>query len=191
MNILSIDVGIINLGYVYSVVDTLTGSITVIDCNKVDITIMRHCNIPFIECTLHHDNCFPDYLEHFFQEYKQMFINADIVLIERQPIVGITNVQDLILNKYRDKAILISPNTIHKHFYMSKNYNTRKKQSEKITNELLSTNQNYNMLLRKHDISDAMLLIIYYTQLNFKKKRKIDSIIDLEQFRFNAETKNT
>jgi hypothetical protein len=190
MNILSIDVGIINLGYVFCLVDTL-GSITVIDCNKVDITIMRHCNTPFSECDLHHDNCFPDYLEHFFQEYHQMFTNADLILIERQPILGITNVQDLILNKYRDKALLISPNTIHKYFYMSKNYNTRKKQSEKITNELLSTNENYNVLIRKHDICDAMLLIIYYTQLNFKKKKRDDIPVDLEQFRFNAETKNT
>ena len=211
MNVLSIDIGIINLGYVYSEYypdfayyysdsenKTLQSNevIKIIDCNKVDITIMKHNTTKFCDCKLHHDNCFPDYLEHFFQEYSEMFNNSQLILVERQPITGITNVQDLILNKYREKTILISPNSVHKHFCMSKNYTTRKKQSELIAMKYLYHFSNFINKLRKHDISDAMLLILYYYETVLKKKNSLKNnniiinnpqnkhIDDLEQFRF-------
>jgi hypothetical protein len=182
MNILSIDIGILNLGFVYcNIYDN--GKINVIDCDKIDITIMRHHTVPFCDCILNHDNCFPDYLEHFFQEYSSMFTNADIILLERQPIRGITNVQDLILSKFRYKTLLISPKSVHKHFYMSKLYESRKKESQKIAQEYLLTNEKYVNLNRKHDISDAMLIIIYYNNLFIKKKEKL-VVNDFEVFRY-------
>ena len=187
LNILSIDIGIINLGYVYSNIYD-NGLINVIDCGKVDITIMRHNTVSFCDCILNHDNCFPDYLEHFFQEYYSMFNDADIILLERQPIRGITNVQDLILNKFRYKTLLISPNAVHKYFYMSKRYETRKKESQQIAQEYLINNEKYLNLNRKHDISDAMLIIIYYTNKYIKKREKI-VVTDFEMFRYVPELK--
>lgn len=180
--ILSIDVGILNLGYVYCVL-TQTG-IELLDCGKIDITIMRHCNTLFSDCKLHHDNCIPDYLEHFFQEYNQMFDNAEVILVERQPITGITNVQDLILNKYRERVVLVSPNKIHKYFGMSRDYLIRKRESQRLSESLLNKSEYYNNLLRKHDISDAMLMIIMYYNEFIKPKPVIDRNVDFEQFRF-------
>lgn len=185
--ILSIDVGILNLGYVYCYISDY--GISVEDCNKIDITIMRHSRVPFCDCKIQHDNCFPDYLEHFFQEYINMFNDADIILVERQPITGITNVQDLILNKFRNKVNLVSPNKIHKYFNMSKDYNKRKIQSQSIAEKYLFSNTNYINLIRKHDISDAMLLVIHYYSTNYlnnnNNNENKQNIIDLEQFRFN------
>lgn len=204
---LSIDIGIINLGYVYGYVNNnennnkllnnycflntskLNSQITILECNNVNITIMKHSVIPFKDCKLCHDNCVSDYVDHFIQEKKSMFDKAETILIERQPITGITNVQDLLMNKFRKKVILISPNKIHKYFNMSKNYYIRKLQSEKIALEYLTEQYNFVNNIRKHDIADALLIFIYYyissTTNNNQVNNTINNkIIDLEKFRF-------
>jgi hypothetical protein len=201
LKVLSIDVGISNLGYVYSVfdlnneinnikLDLLKGNnkyIEIIKCDRVDITNIKHITVPFCDCKLHHDYCIPDYLDHFIQENKDMFDDSDVIIIERQPPVGITNVQDLIFSKFRNKVKLISPNKIHKYFSMSKDYSIRKKESESISEYYLNSFKKYRNNYRKHDIADAMLMLIYFysekiTELN--KELKINKIkIDFEQFR--------
>jgi len=159
MKILSIDIGIINLGYVYA---EISPTIQVIDCNKINITNVLHNKVPICKCCLNHERCIPDYLDHFIQEHQEMFDNADTILIERQPPVGITNVQDLLFVRFRKKVKLVSPNSVHKYFKMDKDYDTRKEESEQISlsylNDFLSFQQNE----RKHDISDAMIMIIFY-----------------------------
>jgi hypothetical protein len=201
LKVLSIDIGISNLGYVYSIFDLnneinniklnlLKGSnnfIEIIKCDRVDITHVKHNRIPFCDCKLHHDYCIPDYLDHFIQENEDMFVNADVIIIERQPPTGITNVQDLIFSRFRKKVKLISPNKIHKYFDMSKDYLTRKKESEKISEFYLSKFEKFTNNYRKHDISDAMLMLIYFyseklTEINKKKEiNKVSS--NFEQFR--------
>jgi hypothetical protein len=159
MKILSIDIGIINLGYVYA---EISPTIQVIDCNKINITNVFHNKVPICKCCLNHEKCIPDYLDHFIQENQEMFDNADTILIERQPPVGITNVQDLLFVRFRKKVKLVSPNSVHKYFKMDKDYDTRKEESEQISlsylNDFLSFQQNEI----KHDISDAMIMIIFY-----------------------------
>ena len=177
MNILSIDVGIINLGYVFA--NILDNEITVIECNRIDITNMRHRSVSFCDCKLHHEFCIPDYLDHFIQEHRDIFDTADIILIERQPPMGITNVQDLLFVKFRSKIKLISPGSVHKFFNMSSDYSFRKKESQHISDHYLNDNINYNNNDRKHDITDAMLMILYY----FKKMYKKKGITDFEEFR--------
>ena len=201
MNILSIDIGILNLGYVYSTLridsqndnhrnklknnQVSTESFEIISCDRVDITLFKHSRVPFCDCKLHHDYCIPDYLDHFIQEHSDMFENSDVILIERQPPVGITNVQDLIFSRFRDKVILISPNKIHKYFNMSKDYSKRKEESEKIAEKHLNKFVKYNNNIRKHDISDAMLMLIWYHSIEYSNKQvKPTSGVDFEQFRF-------
>ena len=182
LKVLSIDIGIINLGYVFA--EICQDIVKVLDCNRVDITIMRHRKVAWCDCRLHHDYCVPDYLDHFIQEQSDLFDQADIILIERQPPVGITNVQDLIFSRYRNKVKLISPNTVHKHFKMTRNdYDLRKIESEIITQSYLESFSNFTDNSRRHDISDAMLMIIYHSQTLPKFRKK--NIKDFEQFRFN------
>lgn len=176
--VLSIDIGIVNLGFVFA---EIGNSINIIDCNRVDITYVKHNTIKRCDCKLFHENCIPDYLDHFVQENNTFFEEADIILIERQPPVGITNVQDLLFTRFRSKVKLISPRTIHKYFYMSKDYDVRKIQSEKISSEYLSEFDNFSKNVRKHDISDAMLILIWY----YKKNKPVERILDFEKFRFN------
>jgi hypothetical protein len=177
LKVLSIDIGIVNLGYVYS------EGLNVLECNRVDITKVKHNKVSYCNCKLHHDFCIPDYLDHFIQENNNIFENSDIILIERQPPIGITNVQDLLFTKFRNKVKLVSPNTIHKFFKMSKfDYDTRKIESLQLTNEYLREFKTFQNTERKHDISDAMLMIIYYIKINEKPLKKIKHVLDTFQF---------
>ena len=149
---------------------------------------MRHNVVQRSDCTLHHENCIPDYLDHFIQEHP-MFEQCDILLIERQPPVGITNVQDLLFTRFRDKVLLISPNSVHSYFGLSNDYDDRKVNSERIAHTFLSEFNNFTLNHRKHDISDALLMIIYYYKLQVDLQintvpleRTI--VDDFEQFRY-------
>jgi len=201
LKVLSIDVGITNLGYVYSIFDlnneintlklefikTNNDFIEIISCDRVDITNIKHSKVSFCDCKLHHDYCIPDYIDHFIQENQEMFSEADYVIIERQPPTGITNVQDLLFSKFRNKVHLISPNKIHKYFNMSKDYLIRKKESETISEYYLSKFKKFTNNHRKHDISDAMLMLIYFYSLKLqeinKNKQNKKICVDFDQFR--------
>lgn len=207
IKILSIDIGIINLGYVfanykfsipninklkYSIIsqNKITPDIEIIDCDRIDITNVKHCKVNYCDCKLYHESCIPDYLDHFIQEYSEMFESSEIIIIERQPPVGITNVQDLLFTKFRHKVILISPVSVHKYFGMSKDYSIRKIESENISEVHLNSFKSFTNNVRKHDISDAMIMLIYFYQLKFNELIKINNIkivnkiMDFEQFRF-------
>ena len=209
VTVLSIDIGISNLGFIYSeaTFPKLTGSryknllnyqdyqpeifkdlIKVIDCNRINITKMKHRSVKFCDCKLLHERCIPDYLDHFIQEHQFYFDNCDILLLERQPPVGITNVQDLLFTKFRNKVLLISPNSVHKYFGLSSEYSQRKIVSESIASEFLTEFGNFNLNSRKHDISDAMLMVIYYFKTEIENLINITKFEtdfpDFEQFRF-------
>jgi len=200
MKVLSIDVGIINLGYVFAElkfsnnISTINKYyldenflIEVLDCNRVNITNMKHSIMKFCDCKLHHDYCIPDYLDHFIQEHSEMFDTSELIIIERQPPMGVTNVQDLLFTKYRNKVVLLNPGRIIKYFMMSRDYSKRKMESEKIASKYLCSFSNFYNNIRKHDIADAMLMLIYYYSTKNKElfnnsRKKV--VLDFEQFRF-------
>jgi hypothetical protein len=213
LSILSIDIGIINLGYNYSSViltdyseyfkklsrvlksteyyssnieKLIINDIKVLKCDRVNITNIKHSKVNRCDCKLHHDFCIPDYLDHFIQENSDLFESADLILIERQPPVGITNVQDLLFSKFRNKVVLMNPVSIHKYFILSMDYSTRKIESEKIAQPFLYNFDNFNNNTRKHDISDSLLMLLYFHKV--KSNEYYDSIresklIQFEQFR--------
>jgi len=213
LKVLSIDVGITNLGYVYSEVkitspeagskykahllnndytlnkENIKKCIRVLDCNRVDITNVKHKHVQFCDCKLHHDRCIPDYLDHFVQE-TVYFEECDVLIVERQPPVGITNVQDLLFKQFRDKVLLISPGSVHKYFGLNSVYTERKEKSEKISELYLSQFSKFTKNIRKHDISDALLMIIYYYKTKMKSIIENytfkNDIVDFEKYKFNA-----
>lgn len=195
IKVLSIDIGIINLGYVYC---EIGDDLNVIECNRVDITHMRHNKTKHCDCKLHHDFCIPDYLDHFIQEHQNLFDESDVILVERQPIMGLQNLQDFFFIRFRKKIKLISPNAVHKFFKMTKcDYELRKIESVNLTMQYLSQFLTFQSNERKHDISDAMLMILYYKLTKKVKvplvspiKKELNFNMDFEQFRYSFLTKN-
>jgi hypothetical protein len=101
----------------------------------------------------------------FVDDHHFIFQSADVILIERQPPSGLTAIQTLlhyILSKeHRKRVIIISPNSLHVHFGISHlTYEQRKERTEAI----LARHVNLDDIPgdRKHDIADAMCMILYY-----------------------------
>ena len=67
---------------------------------------------------------------------------------------------------------------------MSKDYSRRKEQSESICKEYLESFNSFTNNSRKHDMSDAMLMILYYHFTKLKEKKKSKIIVDFEMFRY-------
>lgn len=157
MYILSIDVGIINLGLVYGKIEDYL--LTIEDIALVDITKYQWC-----KCTkFDHEKKISNYMKHVFEEYNKFF-TADVIIIERQPLCGIVSVEQIICYEY-PKSVLVSPNAVHKHFNMSHlTYNFRKMASIKIAKPYLEKFENYNLMERKHDLSDCVLMILFYNK---------------------------
>ncbi len=202
MYILSIDIGVINMAYVYCELEKSnedanenwkyiprvikTGLVNIIDCeNHINTTI------PLSECKLYHSNNWCDRVSHFIQEIGDVYPN--IVLIERQPPSGFVQVEQLLVNHYRDKMILISPNSLHKHFGIGGKYSSyewRKQCTIRISGEFLCNDNNYQDAPRQHDIADAMCMIIYHTQTQLDPKQKPSTCVktmkisELDKFKF-------
>lgn len=187
--VLSIDIGVLNLGYVFA---ELAETIKVIECNRVNITLMKHNKVSRCNCQLQHEFCIPDYIDHFIQEHSELFETADMILVERQPPMGLQSLQELFFIKFRHKIKLVNPASIHKFFNMAKcDYDLRKNESETIASVYLEPFYSYQMSERKHDISDAMLMIIYHFEkmktkkvLNKPIEPRLVNFMDFEKFRF-------
>jgi hypothetical protein len=99
---------------------------------------------------------------HFIQEYRDHLDEADKILVERQPPGGFGAIETLIVATFREKVEVISPNSMHKHFRIGHlDYEHRKKKTEEIAGPHLEHLESYTRLLRKHDVADAMCMVLY------------------------------
>ena len=162
MIVVSIDIGYHNLGFVKSYVDEKSFEIKILEIFKIDLTKLPHKKIKRFECQLHHTSEVVDLVSHFIQEYDDYFQEADKILIERQPPMGLTNIEALIMYTFRDKVELISPNAMHKHFQINFiDYEKRKEKTIQFAESFLENFENYQGLSRKHDVADAVCMIIF------------------------------
>lgn len=164
MYIVSIDIGIINLGLVGAYVDNTTFKIEKIDIvRKIDITILRHLKVHARECKLYHSNEICDRVDHFLQEYKHIFDAADIVLLERQPPGGIQHVEQLLMRALRKKTILVAPTSLHKWMNINDlDYDARKVRTVRRAEPHLSSFHEWTLWDRKHDMADAFCILEFY-----------------------------
>lgn len=169
IQVLSIDIGIRHLAL--TVVSVDKENYTFKDCkwaDLIDITVF-HC-LP--DCKLHHDKTFTDWINHVLVKYREIFEKVDVVLIERQPPSGLVVVEQMIFSAYRNKSILISPNSVHKHFSIGIfDYDKRKEYSVQIASKYIGEDliKNYE---RKHDISDTILFALFWTHKMREEKRR-------------------
>jgi len=161
MKIISIDIGIINLGLVKC---TIWDDWTIKSIDSIQlIDIRKEClECKTGECPHRHDRCFTDYMNHFFDNHPELN-NADHILIERQPPQGLVSIQELILNKYRETVVLICPRSVHKHFSITHlNYDERKIASVVTAQEVLSKFDRKLSGRRNHDIADAICQLCWF-----------------------------
>lgn len=165
--VMSIDIGIHHLGMSMSLVDKEYKLKNIIWIDLINITEYVHVNGPSKEsCELYHTKTFCDWMNHHFQENRRFYEMADFILVERQPPMGFVVIEQLIFSKWREKTILISPNSMHKYFGIGGyDYEKRKELTDKIarnniTNETLL--EKLGLYPRTHDIADSICIMLFW-----------------------------
>ena len=183
MIIISIDVGYHNMAMVKIKTDD-DFRLTVHDVHVINITKIYHKKVCRRDCKLPHTSEVADLMAHFIQEYGEILDEADMVLIERQPPTGLTQIETLLLYLYRSKTHLVSPNSMHCHFNIGRyEYEKRKEHTIKIAESYLDGFEN---LGRVHDASDAVCLAIFHTHKERERIRlsKIDRSVPFDMYRY-------
>lgn len=179
--VISCDVGIINLAFVKAKIENFK-IVDILDAIVIDLTSIKHVKVNKSECKLFHSNDACDRLNHFFQEYDDLFNDVDILLIERQPITGLVHVEQLIHNKFRSKSLLISPNKMHKWMKINHlDYDQRKQQTTKFADQYLGKCETFVSRLRKHDMADALCILMFWLHTEKEKYEKLQKEKEMEE----------
>ena len=165
--VMSIDIGIHHLGLSMSLLDEEYNLKEITWIDLINITEYDHEHgLSDEECKLDHTKTFCDWLNHTFQENKGFYEMADYILIERQPPMGFVVIEQLIFSRWREKSILISPNSMHKYFGIGRyDYDQRKEctniiAKSKITNPHLI--EQWGFYHRTHDIADSICIMLFW-----------------------------
>jgi hypothetical protein len=147
--VLSIDIGFHNLGLVLASWSRKNEPLEVEIAKKISLEDYKY---------IAPSNEIAHLVPLFVDAHKILFQSADVILIERQPPGGFTNIQTLLHYMFIEKVILVSPVSMHTHFGMGHlNYEQRKERVESIASRYVTIEEE-----RKHDIADALCMIVYY-----------------------------
>ncbi len=108
-----------------------------------------------------------------------MFDACAHVLIERQPLVGHTDVEQILFFMFRHKAVLVSPNAMHRFFNISKySYDSRKYKTVMLADQFLPVQDfpEYHCLERKHDVADALCLLLFWIHTQRQTRASTNTI---------------
>jgi len=177
VRIVSVDIGYTNMGII-SCTSTDEGVVEFDYTTKVNIAHVMHNRVQPRDCKIPHTNETCDRMMHFIQEYRPVFDKADIILIERQPPMGLKDVEALLTQTFRSKVQLVSPNRMHKFWGIGHyDYETRKVHTERIASEHVDL----TIYERKHDVADAVCIALFYVRTHYKPKRPK---LPFDEFRF-------
>jgi hypothetical protein len=171
----SFDIGWKNLAFLKAVIDeNVYKIIKIITVKHICLDDIIHEKIKWKDCQLKHSNDAFDKMSHFFQEYHDLYFgDVDRVIIERQPIQGLTHIEQLLFGHFRDKAELISPRGMHSFFHITNyDYETRKKITTDIATPYLKEFQDWIEKDRLHDMGDCFCYLIYHLHLEKQKNKK-------------------
>lgn len=167
----SIDVGVLNLALVIADVD-VDGIVEVVHMERTDTT--AECERS--ACSLGHTRTAADRLSHYVRDRQGLFDQCTTVLIERQPPAGLTDVEQLLFAYFRSKAVLISPNAMHKMLGIGNfSYEVRKWHTVQVTERVLQASHHANARAtfyalgeRKHDVADAVCMLLFYVRTSLQ-----------------------
>lgn len=166
VRVTSIDIGVQHLALVL-----IEGGarFEILTYDLVDLVKLEHRRVSRDSCKLHHTNHVVDRIHHLIQEFPIYFEGDHIILIERQPPQGLTDVEAVLVTLFRQRCLLLSPNAVHKKMgQRGFTYDERKKMSESIALQYFTREQLEGLghLSRFHDISDAVLQALYYFRVH-------------------------
>ena len=203
MLILGVDVGLANAALVLARIDAEYTEISVEFADTFDIR-----QVPCLPaCNLHHSRNPVDCCRHVFMYYSDVFSRADLILIERQPLTGLTDIQALFFSEFRNKSELVSPNTLHKWFGLPRNeYERRKVLVTEIAMPHIQHMPHIMSRERIHDVADAFCIVLHRFQVRqmerqqeaekvAAEKRRLERTqriaVDLRKFAFSGVVRRT
>ncbi len=187
--LVSIDVGIINLGCVTcEIIDEDTAPETrpitiqkITKCRLMNIKeLTLKCQKP--NCRLKHEpGSAIDWVNHFIQLFREDLEKAKYILIEKQPPGGLQHIEVLLTQEFREKVTLIYPRTLHKWLNISSlTYDQRKIETEKRASKYLENYKDWvKFPERRHDMADSLCFILYFLAEKDKLRRQT---IEIQKF---------
>jgi hypothetical protein len=182
-NILSVDVGIKHLGLSMAIFNEEFILREIVWFELIDITVFLHNVVHAEQCTLYHEQTASDWMDHVYQENIELFNLADYILIERQPPMGQVVIEQLIFSRWRHKSHLVHPKSMHTWYNIADlEYDLRKKYTIEIAMNYITNPTLIEMLdsyERKHDISDSIVLMLYWTaqqHIEYVKQKQKDTL---------------
>lgn len=157
-----------------------------------DSVVVEHVSLTDItkrcrnkNCTLNHSKNMVDRVDHFIQQHKEILDKADRVLLEKQPITGLIAVEQLLFDRLRDKVRFVYPMSLQSYFGMRHlQYEERK---EFLVNKMwiMLEGTIFEDVERKHDIADAMAMIMYWQKNSTETLRPlpVNQTNPFDQFR--------
>lgn len=163
VDFVSIDVGIKNMGIVWGNCDVRYKKIEFERFILLDLTKI----IPKEKSGAQGYNHLIDkFVEAFgIDSRDNVFKNIDMIFVEYQPPQGQRIIQEFLVYFFKDKVIFTQPRTMHKFFRVDKlSYEDRKYEIERQSVYFMHMEfyKKWIHLERRHDISDAICLVVYY-----------------------------
>jgi hypothetical protein len=163
----SIDIGINNMGIVWGKCD--------IKYKKIKFYKLQHLDLKKI--IIKHKsgkqgyNHIVDKLKHVWgTNIKESPFNmCDHIFVEYQPPTGLRIIQEYLVLFFNEKIIFIHPKSMHKYYNINKfTYEKRKEFTEYKSIRYMTFNfyNEWKLLSRKHDCSDAIILAVYFIKVN-------------------------
>lgn len=174
MKIVGIDVGHTNLALVVAEVEIRDNcEIGEISVEHAQMTNLGDFVCEGGECMFKkNDRSASHKCHHWVDDMENYFRDSDLVLMERQPLCGLTGIEQAIyiFVKQRYSAgreghiLLMSPNMLHSHFKMSSSKETRRREIVNICREYLEISPAFVNAKEKDHLADAMGFILLYIQ---------------------------
>lgn len=180
MKIVSFDIGHTNLAMVVVNVEVDQNTCEVLEITPIHTLMTDLANI---QCTgncifMKTDKSSSHKCHHFVESIHEHLVGSDLVLAERQPLCGLTGIEQslyiYIKQRYSggrpNHMRLISPNSVHAHFNMSTEKPTRRIQVVDIVYNYLKDCNAFIKVKDKDHLADAFIFVLFYCQTTLQKE---------------------
>lgn len=170
MKVVSFDFGHTNLAMVCAQVDETTYDVEV---TYAKMTNLKHMYCSGKNCLFRRDDRRTAHLvHHFVESIDEHLRDADLVIGELQPIIGMVDVEQCMLiyiqqrysNGNPNFMRLLSPNSMHKFFHMSEDKVERRKEIVTITEYYLTGHRAFDVAEQKDHLGDACGFVLYFAE---------------------------